>query len=116
MGQPVWIAASPMALVVAAFIPKSLLTTLKSMKSAHTYYVDATPRVADVWFDDNGDHKKTANEWRTILVCGLRQGGKSYFALDVTDTLNPKYLWEFPNPSDPNYSTILSRNSSWQDQ
>ena len=99
-----------------AFIPKSLLTSLKLMKSAHTYYVDSTPKVADVWFDDNGNNTKSANEWRTVLVCGLRQGGKSYFALDVTDTLNPKYLWEFPNPSDPNYSTILSRlGQSWSE-
>jgi type IV pilus assembly protein PilY1 len=99
-----------------AFIPKSLLTSLKSMKSAHTYYVDGTPKVADVWFDYDGTNTKAANEWRTVLVCGLKQGGKSYFALDVTDTLNPKYLWEFPNPSDPNYSTILSRlGQSWSD-
>jgi type IV pilus assembly protein PilY1 len=99
-----------------AFIPKSLLTSLKLMKSAHTYYADSSPKVADVWFDDNGDNKKTTNEWRTVLVCGLRKGGKSYFALDITDTLNPKYLWEFPNPSDPNYSTILAKlGQSWSE-
>ena len=32
-----------------AFIPNSVLKTLKSMKTAHTYYVDGTPKVADVW-------------------------------------------------------------------
>jgi len=79
-----------------AFIPNALLKTLKSMKTAHTYYVDASPKVADVWFDYNDDHQKTSDEWRTVLVCGLRKGGKHYFALDITDTLNPKYLWEFP--------------------
>jgi hypothetical protein len=99
-----------------AFIPKSLLKNLILMKSAHTYYVDSTPKVADVWFDDNGDNKKTANEWRTVLVCGLRKGGQSYFALDITDTLNPKYLWEFPNPNDPNYATILKDlGQSWSE-
>jgi len=79
-----------------AFIPNALLKTLESMKTAHTYYVDSSPKVADVWFDYNGDHQKTPDEWRTVLVCGLRKGGKDYFALDITDTLNPKYLWEFP--------------------
>jgi hypothetical protein len=99
-----------------AFIPNSLLQNLKTLMSYHTYYVDSSPKAADVWFDDNGDNKKTANEWRTVLVCGLRKGGKSYFALDITDTLNPKYLWEFPNPSDPNYSTILSKlGQSWSE-
>jgi type IV pilus assembly protein PilY1 len=106
-----------------AFIPNSLLTRLKLLvptvpdySSQHNYYVDLTPKVADVWFDDNADNKKTANEWRTVLVCGLRKGGKSYFALNITDTLNPKYLWEFPNPNDPNYLTILAKlGQSWSE-
>jgi hypothetical protein len=106
-----------------AFIPNSLLKRLKLLvptvpdySSQHNYYVDLTPKVADVWFDDNADNKKTANEWRTVLVCGLRKGGKSYFALDITDTLNPKYLWEFPNPNDPNYLTILAKlGQSWSE-
>jgi type IV pilus assembly protein PilY1 len=103
-----------------AFIPKSLLKTLKLMKTAHTYYVDASPKVADVWFDYNNDNKKAANEWRTVLVCGLRKGGKHYFALDITDPLDPKYIWEFPNPNDPyipNYQDFLDKQiaQSWSD-
>jgi type IV pilus assembly protein PilY1 len=94
-----------------AFIPNSLLKTLKSMKTAHTYYVDGSPKVADVWFDLNNDNKKAAEEWRTVLVCGLRKGGKHYFALDITDTLNPKFLWEFPKTSE-----VLNRlGQSWSD-
>jgi type IV pilus assembly protein PilY1 len=94
-----------------AFIPSALLKTLNSMKTAHAYYVDASPKVADVWFDTNGDDKKTSDEWRTVLVCGLRKGGKNYFALDITDTLNPKYLWEFPNTPE-----VLNKlGQSWSD-
>ena len=33
--------------------------------------------------------------WKTILVGGLNAGGKGYYALDVTDPLAPKALWEF---------------------
>ena len=33
--------------------------------------------------------------WKTILVGGLNDGGKGYYALDVTDPLAPKALWEF---------------------
>jgi type IV pilus assembly protein PilY1 len=33
--------------------------------------------------------------WKTILVGGLNGGGKGYYALDVTDPLAPKALWEF---------------------
>jgi type IV pilus assembly protein PilY1 len=94
-----------------AFIPNSLLKTLKLMETAHTYYVDGSPKVADVWLDSNNDNKKTADEWRTVLVCGLGKGGKHYFALDITDTLNPKYLWEFPKTAE-----VLNRlGQSWSD-
>ena len=103
-----------------AFIPNSLLKSLETMQTSHTFYVDSTPKVADVWFDDNGDNKKTADEWRTGLVCGLRKGGKTYFALDITDTLNPKYLWEFPHPGDPkitDYNDFLNNilGQSWSE-
>jgi len=33
--------------------------------------------------------------WKTILVGGLNKGGKSYYALDITDPADPKTLWEF---------------------
>jgi type IV pilus assembly protein PilY1 len=79
------------------FIPKALLTSLKLMRYSHTYFVDSSPRVADVWFySSSTDTTKTADEWRTVLICGLRKGGKSYFALDITDTEHPKFMWEFP--------------------
>ena len=60
----------------------------------HKYYVDGTPRVVDA----GGQH---------LLVCGLRKGGKGYFALDVT---NPaamtagNVLWEFSDPDDMGYA------------
>jgi Tfp pilus tip-associated adhesin PilY1 len=97
-----------------AFIPGSLLKSLKNVSSAHTYYVDSSPKVADVWFySSSGDTTKGADEWKTVLICGLRKGGKAYFALDITDTLNPKYLWEFPNPTDS--STLAKVGESWSE-
>jgi len=35
---------------VWGFIPNALLPRLRLMLDSHTYYVDATPKVADVWF------------------------------------------------------------------
>ena len=38
-------------------------------------------------------------QWRTVLLGGLRDGGRSYYALDVTDpsdTAYPRFFWEFP--------------------
>ena len=86
---------------VWGFIPNALLGSLKLMRYSHTFYVDSSPRVADVWFySDSTDTTKSVGEWRTVLICGLRKGGNSYFALDITDTENPKFLWEFPQPGD----------------
>jgi type IV pilus assembly protein PilY1 len=99
-----------------AFIPNSLLPNLKLMTSAHTYYVDSSPKVADVWFytvSNPSGKTKTKDEWKTVLVCGLRKGGRQYFALDITDTLNPKYLWEFPKSTDS--GTLAKLGQSWSE-
>ncbi len=65
---------------------------------SHRYYVDATPRVVDVDFG--------GSNWRTLLVTGLGKGGKSYYALDVTDPASitdevsaaSKVQWRFTDP------------------
>jgi len=97
-----------------AFIPPSLLPKLKFMTTSHTYYVDSSPKVADIWWGDlNNNGKKDANEWRTILICGLRKDGKHYFALDITDTKNPAFLWEFPASGD---TAVLDKlGESWSE-
>ncbi len=72
-----------------AFIPPDLLDSLKDLTAAtgeHEYAVDSSPMVADV---------KTAGSWKTIVVFGQRRGGKNYYALDISDTTNPQYLWTF---------------------
>ncbi len=55
----------------------------------HHYYVDLSPASADVFF---------ADAWHTVLVGGLRAGGKSVFALDITDPdaeASSRPMWEF---------------------
>jgi Tfp pilus tip-associated adhesin PilY1 len=74
-----------------AVIPQAVLPNLFQLastdyKNNHRYFVDGSPIVGDVW---NG------TAWRTILVGGLNAGGKSYYALDITDPAAPKALWEF---------------------
>ncbi|HEV8259055.1 MAG TPA: PilC/PilY family type IV pilus protein [Casimicrobiaceae bacterium] len=69
----------------------------------HHYYVDSTPRIVDVDFG--------GQDWRSILVGGLGKGGKSYYALDVTQpasiidetTAAAQYLWTFTD-ADMGYS------------
>ncbi len=81
---------------VWAFIPPDLLPKLKKTLYTHEYMVDGSPVVADVWFKGSSpDIHKDPNEWHTVLVCGERDGGRAYFALDVTNTYDPLYLWSF---------------------
>ena len=72
-----------------AFIPPDLLDNIKNLDSTsgdHLFYVDASPIAADI---------KVGSTWKTIVVFGLRRGGKSYYALDITDTTNPSFMWSF---------------------
>ncbi|HEY0914416.1 MAG TPA: PilC/PilY family type IV pilus protein, partial [Solimonas sp.] len=74
-----------------AFIPTAVMPNLyrladKDYSKNHRYFVDGTPAVGDAYI--NG-------AWSTILVGGLNAGGRSYYALDVTNPSSPKALWEF---------------------
>jgi type IV pilus assembly protein PilY1 len=91
--------------------PGSLLDDLKQLplNTPRTqWYVDGNPIAADVWLgdpNDPNDTTKTPEEWATVLVTGMRSGGSSYLALDVTDPdatdpndphgPYPLFLWEF---------------------
>ena len=64
----------------------------------HKYLLDGSPQPADIY---------ASGGWHTILTTGLGEGGRAYFALDVTygndfdATENPsKYLWEFTSKDD----------------
>ncbi|MDT0617309.1 PilC/PilY family type IV pilus protein [Salinisphaera sp. P385] len=85
----------------------------------HRYFVDGNPIVVDAVITRNG-----ANAWRTVLVSGMRNGGRSVFALDVTDpsaltesNASDVLLWEFRDPdlgksfSEP--SIVRLHNGRW---
>ncbi|MDH5220026.1 MAG: PilC/PilY family type IV pilus protein, partial [Betaproteobacteria bacterium] len=35
------------------------------------------------------------NDWRTMLVGSLNSGGRGFYALDITNPLKPRAMWEF---------------------
>ncbi|GGY79574.1 pilus assembly protein [Marinobacter zhanjiangensis] len=60
----------------------------------HRFYVDGTPRVSDAWLG-------STLGWKTIAVGTTGAGGKTVFALDVTDPESmgaSEVLWEFSHP------------------
>lgn len=81
-----------------AFIPKSLLGNLKLLRNKpyiHRNYVDGAITVGDAYIASKAVSGTTDSPaWHTIAVCGLREGGKSFFALDITNPVNPIPLWE----------------------
>jgi type IV pilus assembly protein PilY1 len=80
--------------------------------TSRQYYVDGSPQVVDAWFrSSDTDTSKEVSEWKTVLIGGLRQGGRAYYALDVTDPTDvnyPTYLWEFPNETDPDTTAVAT--------
>lgn len=86
---------------------ESGLRALTDNAYLHHYYVNGTPFSRDVDFKRAGGTITTdpaSSDWRTLLVFGLGKGGRSYVALDITDTptastsettIANKVLWEF---------------------
>jgi type IV pilus assembly protein PilY1 len=74
-----------------AYIPRVLWSKLYALSdinygNLHQYYVDGSPQVMDAYF---------SGAWHTILVGGLNDGGRGYYALDITNPTAPVALWEF---------------------
>jgi type IV pilus assembly protein PilY1 len=75
-----------------SFIPEGVfanLSTLTDPSYAHRHFVDGAITVGDAHL--NGS-------WRSVLVAGLNAGGKSVYALDVTNPgsfSGSNVLWEF---------------------
>ncbi|MDE2598856.1 MAG: hypothetical protein KGL40_04460 [Rhodocyclaceae bacterium] len=81
-----------------AFVPSAVMPNLwaladRQYPTNHRNYVNGPPTIGDVYDGTN---------WRTILVGGLNGGGRSYYALDVTNPASPQLLWELSASDLPN--------------
>lgn len=80
------------------FVPPLLLNNLETNLNAHQFTMDSTPVVKNVYFGDTPGQVRSADQFHTVLITGMREGGNAYVALDVTDPMNPKFLWQFTDP------------------
>ena len=79
-----------------AWIPQELL------KNLHDYYqnapVNRRPYGLDggitSWVDDTDRDGIIDPGDKAILYLGMRRGGNAYYALDVSDISNPKFMWK----------------------
>lgn len=78
-----------------SYVPREVLPKLRELTNPlydHLYFVDGTPSIGDAFI--NGS-------WRTIVIGSTGAGGRSYFALDVTNPdgfTEDDVLWEFTHP------------------
>jgi type IV pilus assembly protein PilY1 len=110
---------------VLGYVPNALYSTgaldglhyLSDAAYAHRYTVDLTPSIADAYIKTT---PTGSTSWKTVLVGGLRGGGRGLFALDVTDptsfseaSSNPArtVMWEFTSTNDPDLGHTFSRPS-----
>jgi len=108
---------------VFAYIPSMLFSNatgaglhyLTDPGYTHRYYVDLSPTISDVFYTRN-----SVSAWRTVLVGGLRAGGRGLFALDITDptvlgnadsgtNAAKTVLWEFTSTDDPDLGYTMSK-------
>jgi type IV pilus assembly protein PilY1 len=79
-----------------AFVPKELLPRLKQLLANpavtnRTYGLDGDITV--LRFDKNNDGIIDTTDDRVWLYVGMRRGGHSYYAVDVTNPAKPTLLW-----------------------
>ncbi len=89
------------------FIPDEVLPKLKEivLDKKHKITVDGRISADDIFYTSGGN-----KIWRTMLYFGLRNGGKAYYAFDVSDPDNPTFKWKFGKVnggSQPSYVQYL---------
>jgi type IV pilus assembly protein PilY1 len=119
LGEEIW-----------GYIPFNAFPYLKYLADpgyCHIYYSDLSVRVVDASLGGSPTGTRTKDDWRTVLIGGMRFGGacgtggtpadppagtpanvgfSAYFALDITNPESPVPLWEFSD-ADMGYATTF---------
>jgi type IV pilus assembly protein PilY1 len=105
-----------------AYVPTSVYANLSKLTDSsytHQYFVDGSPTVYDAYANFGTSRCGSSSScWRSILVSGLRKGGRGFFALDVTNPDNfdegnaaSLVLWEFTDTTDTDLGYSFSQPS-----
>lgn len=80
-----------------SFIPKELIKNLDKYYSGGSFYDNKTYGIDGPlthWHEDINDNGQVDNNEKVYLYMTLRRGGHSFYALDVTNRLEPTLLWQ----------------------
>ncbi len=78
-----------------SFIPQELLENLNvfyenQSSDKHPYGLDGS---LSVWTDDANNNVIIDSGEEALLYSGMRRGGRNYYAMDVSNRLNPRLAW-----------------------
>lgn len=80
-----------------AFMPKELLKNVNNQFTQvgdHQYGIDGK---VSYWHKDSNDNGDVDDGEQILLYFGLRRGGRSYYALDISNINSPKLIWKVDN-------------------
>lgn len=85
-----------------AYMPKELLPNINEFfenqqSTKHPYGLDGDIAIRHI---DINDNVVVDPGEKAILYVGMRRGGNNYYALDVSDRLEPKLLWQISGGTD----------------
>ncbi|XXX79999.1 hypothetical protein WMF30_14615 [Sorangium sp. So ce134] len=86
-----------------SFLPPYVLPRLRQTFNQQSILLDGAPVVKNVVFERTSAQISGANAtWSTVLLAGGGAGGSFYYALDVTDPREPRFLWQLSTDGDGN--------------
>ncbi len=80
------------------FIPPMLFHKYDSVLNSHQWMADGSPIVKNMFDARLLGAGVDQNQYRTMLFMGMRQGANGFIAMDVTDPINPKFVWQYTDP------------------
>ena len=80
---------------IFSFVPKELLKNVYALNKnyawgSHLYGMDGD---ITIWHKDDDNNGSVNGSDKVTLIAGMRRGGSSYYALDVTNPSDPKIKW-----------------------
>lgn len=94
---------------IFAFMPKELLKNIEAQSTGtgpHLYGIDGS---ITYWHNDLNEDGNVNGSDKVYVYFGLRRGGRSYYALDVTDIDKPVLKWV----ADNNSTGLARLGQSW---
>jgi len=92
-----------------AFIPKELLPVVTAYYQGGGVKKYGLDGPISVWHDDTNRDQIINNSEKAYLYIGMRRGGSSYYAIDVSNRDAPKVLWQINGRDHPNTTSGFER-------